>query len=117
MHGFVSDARPYLERAAVVAVPIRVGGGTRLKVLEAMSMGKAMVATRVGVEGIGGEHERDLLLADTPEEVARCIDRLLGDPELRKRLGAAARELVCSRYQWQAIGERLLDAYDDAVKR
>jgi len=112
MHGFVKDVREYLIRAAVVVVPIRVGGGTRLKVLEAMSMGKAMVSTTVGVEGIRAEHGKHLLLADTPEEFAQAVFRLQTDGVLRDRLGKAARSLATEHYQWDVIGQKLLDAYD-----
>jgi polysaccharide biosynthesis protein PslH len=115
MHGFVDDTRPYLERASVVAVPIRVGGGTRLKVLEAMSMGKALVSTTVGVEGIRVEHQRHLLVADSPAAFADSVVRLENDPALRKRLGTAARDLVASEYNWESIGRLLLRAYDLAT--
>jgi sugar transferase (PEP-CTERM/EpsH1 system associated) len=116
MHGFVDDVRPYLEHAAVVIVPIRVGGGTRLKVLEAMSMGKAMVSTSIGAEGIRVEHGKNVLIADTPEEFAQAVYTLLQDAELRDRLGKAARELVTAQYQWEVIGERLLDAYTTVLE-
>jgi glycosyltransferase involved in cell wall biosynthesis len=117
MHGFVDDTRPYLERAAAVAVPIRVGGGTRLKVLEAMSMGKAMVSTRVGVEGIEVQDREHVLIADTAEEFAAALHELLGNPGLRRELGRAARRLVCERYRWDAIGRSLLEAYDQVVAK
>lgn len=115
MHGFVDDVRTYLERAAVVIVPIRVGGGTRLKVLEAMSMGKAMVSTSIGVEGIRVEHDKNVLIADTPQDFAQAVNRLQNDTVLRERLGKAARELVLNQYRWDVIGQRLLDAYDSVL--
>lgn len=115
MHGFVDDTRPYLEKSAVVIVPIRVGGGTRLKVLEAMSMGKALVSTTVGVEGIQVEHRKHVLIADTPEEFAASVVELMSDAELRGCLGKAARELVCNNYEWGAIGRNLLGAYEATV--
>ena len=115
MHGFVDDVRPYVQNAAVVIVPIRIGGGTRLKVLEAMSMGKAIVTTSIGVEGIRVEHGTHVLIADTPEDFAQCVSRVQKDEGLRNRLGKAARELVCARYQWKAIGESLLNAYQSVV--
>jgi sugar transferase (PEP-CTERM/EpsH1 system associated) len=115
MRGFVDDTRPYLEKASIVIVPIRVGGGTRLKVLEAMSMGKAIVSTTAGVEGIRVEHERHLLIADTPADFVDCIIKLINNPQRRKKLGATARELACSRYHWDSIGQSLLVAYDVTV--
>lgn len=117
MHGFVDDIRPFLERAAVVVVPIRVGGGTRLKVLEAMSMGKAIVSTSVGIEGISLEHGKNVLVADTPTEFTDCVHKVLHDAALRYRLGAAARKLVASKYQWNIIGQCLLNAYEITVGR
>jgi glycosyltransferase involved in cell wall biosynthesis len=116
MLGFVEDTRPYIESASVIIVPIRVGGGTRLKVLEAMSMGKAMVSTSVGVEGIRVSHRKHVLIADTPEEFASSISELLHNADLRKKLGNAARELVCQMYQWDKIGLSLLDVYRDATE-
>ncbi len=115
MNGFVDDTRPYLEKAPIFVVPIRIGGGTRLKVLEAMSMGKAIVSTTVGVEGIRVEARRHVLIADTPEEFASCILELLGNSDLRARLGAAARERVRLEYHWDRIGQRLLDVYDSVA--
>ncbi len=116
MNGFVDDTRPYLEKASIFIVPIRIGGGTRLKVLEAMSMGKAIVSTTVGVEGIRVEDRRHVLIADTPEEFASCVVELLGNTDLRARLGAAARERACSEYQWDRIGLKLLEAYESIIR-
>ena len=115
MRGFVDDTRVYLEKASIVIVPIRVGGGTRLKVLEAMSMGKAMVSTTAGVEGIRVEHEQHLLIADSPADFVECIIKLNNNPQLRKKFGDAARELACSRYHWDSIGQSLLEAYELTV--
>lgn len=117
MHGFVEDTRPFLERAAAVVVPIRVGGGTRLKVLEAMSMGKALVSTTVGVEGIDVRHRQHVLIADTAQQFAAALVELMGNAELRRELGRAARQLVCDSYRWDAIGQRLLGAYQDAITK
>lgn len=113
--GYVSDIRPYARQAAVYVVPLRVGGGTRLKVLDAMALGKALVSTSIGCEGLDvtpGEH---LLVADTPEDFASSVVSLLRDPARRRQLGAAARRLVMERYAWEIVGDRLLDAYDQAV--
>ncbi len=105
--GFVPDVRPYIERAAVAIVPLRVGGGTRLKILEAMAMGKAVVSTSLGAEGIEAQSGRDLLLADGPEAFAAAVVRVLEDPALADRLGAAARRLVEERYGWPAAVRKL----------
>ena len=98
--GVVDDIRPWLDRADVVIVPLRIGGGTRLKILEAMAMGKAMVSTSLGAEGLDVVPERDLLFADDAAAFAAQIGRLLDDPALGRRIGAAARRVVEARYGW-----------------
>lgn len=108
--GRVEDVRPHMRDAAVYVVPLRIGGGTRLKIFEAMAMGKAVVATTVGAEGlpvISGEH---VLLADEPRSFARAVVRLLRDVGRRRRLEAAARALVVDRYDWSAVAGELEDA-------
>ena len=113
--GFVDDLRPLVQQAAVFVVPLRAGSGTRLKILEAMAMGKAIVSTRVGAEGIGLVDGRHVLLADTPDEFAGAVRRLLDNPGLRQSLGRQARGLVEQCYGWTAIGQRLLSTYDDLL--
>ncbi|MFL6229571.1 MAG: glycosyltransferase [Pyrinomonadaceae bacterium] len=101
--GRVDDVRPYMERAAGYVVPIRVGGGTRLKIYEAMAMELPIVSTTVGAEGLpvkGGEH---LLLADTPEEFAAALARVLADKDLARTLAANAAGLVRERYGWEGV--------------
>ena len=114
--GAVPDVRPYVGRAAVAAVPLRMGGGTRLKVLEGLAMGKALVSTALGCEGIDVEDGRHLLIADQPEAFARAVVRLMEDAQLRRRLGAAGRELVERRYGWEAAGAEL-DAFHTELLR
>jgi glycosyltransferase involved in cell wall biosynthesis len=107
--GRVEDVRPHVAAAPVYVVPLRVGGGTRLKIFEAMAMGKAIVSTTIGAEGLpvrAGEH---LLIADTPAEFADAVLRLLRDGRERRRLGSAARSLVVERYDWSAAA-RVLEA-------
>src|SRR5262249_18086671 len=103
--------RPCLARAAAVVVPIRMGGGTRLKVVEALSMARPIVSTTVGCEGIDVEPGRHLLVADQPEEFASAVCRLLDDPAFGTRLGSAGRDLVVDRYSWQRAGQLLRDLY------
>jgi polysaccharide biosynthesis protein PslH len=98
--GFVPDLRPHLAAAAAVVVPLRLGGGTRLKIVEAMAMGKAIVSTTLGAEGIEAISGRDLLIEDQPEAFADAVNRLLGDPELAARIGQSARSLAVRRYSW-----------------
>jgi polysaccharide biosynthesis protein PslH len=114
--GFVDDLQARVQRAAVFIVPLRAGSGTRLKILEAMAMGKAIVSTRIGAEGIGLVDGDSACLADTAEEFAGAINRLLNDPELRDRLGRRARHLAEQHYGWTVIGERLLATYQSLLQ-
>jgi glycosyltransferase involved in cell wall biosynthesis len=104
--GVVDDVRPWIDRADVVIVPLRIGGGTRLKILEAMAMGKAVVSTTLGAEGLDVVPERDLLIADDADGVVAQVGRLLDDPELGRRIGASARQFVASRYSWKDGGRQ-----------
>jgi glycosyltransferase involved in cell wall biosynthesis len=90
-------------------VPLRKGGGTRLKVLEALALGTPVISTSKGVEGLAVEHGRHLLVADTAADFADATARLLGQPELRARLAAAGQELARAQYDWRTIGQRLND--------
>lgn len=113
--GYVDDIRPLVRRSAIYVVPLRVGGGTRLKVLDAMAMGKAMVSTTIGCEGIEANPGEHLIIADTPEGFSAATLMLLNDREARRRLGTAARALVEQRYAWPVIRHRLVDAYREAI--
>jgi glycosyltransferase involved in cell wall biosynthesis len=113
--GHVPDIRPWVEKAAVYVVPMRVGGGTRLKVVDAMAQGKAIVSTTLGAEGIEGEDGVHFVLADDPQAFADRVVDLLGRPEERRRLGDAARGRAESHYAWRALGEQLSDAYARVV--
>jgi glycosyltransferase involved in cell wall biosynthesis len=114
--GFVPDIRPWVARSAVYIVPLRVGGGTRLKMVDAMAQGKAIVATRVGAEGIAGEDGRHFVLADDPDAFAARVVHLLRDEEARRRLAAAAREQVVRVYAWPLVGRTLAAAYAEVAE-
>lgn len=114
--GFVDDVRPWVARASVYVVPLRVGGGTRLKVLDAMAQGKAVVSTSVGCEGLRVVPGRDLLIGDTPEAIAEHTLALLRDPTVRLALGDRARALVVNEYSWQHVASRLLAVYDEVAR-
>lgn len=101
--GWVEDTRPYIARATVYVAPLRIGGGTRLKLLEAMAMGKPVVATTLGAEGYPFTPGRELLLADTPADFASAIIMLLRSPHMRLKLGRSAREFVEQHYDWRSI--------------
>jgi polysaccharide biosynthesis protein PslH len=115
--GAVPDVRPWMRRGAVAVVPLRVGGGTRLKILEAMASGRAVVSTTIGCEGIEVTPGENILVADTPADFADAVVRCLRDPGLRARLGRRGRALVERRYRWEAIGEALSDFYRELVAR
>ncbi len=101
--GWVEDIRPYLAKGAVFIVPLRIGGGTRLKIYEAMSMAKPVVSTSIGAEGLPVKNGEHLLLADTPSSFAEKIIQLLGDPLGREELGRRARLLVEQNYSWATV--------------
>jgi len=109
--GYVEDIRPYLARAACFIAPLRFGGGTRLKLLDAWAMGKAIVSTNAGAEGLGGVDGQELLLADDPDAFADAVIRVLRDAALRDRLGAGGRAAAVARFSWQVIGRRMSDLY------
>ncbi len=109
--GFVDDVRPYLRSAEVYICPIRDGGGTRLKILDALAMGKAIVSTTIGCEGIDVEHGKNVLIADTPVEFTAQVKRVIEDPQLREMLGREGRRLVEAKYSWKVIGKALGHIY------
>jgi len=109
--GWVEDSRPYIAQAAVYVAPLRIGGGTRLKLLEAMATGKPVVATRLGAEGYPVTHGHELLLADTPVDFAAAVVALLRAPEQRAALGRVARAFVEQHYDWRTIVPRVEEAY------
>jgi glycosyltransferase involved in cell wall biosynthesis len=110
--GEVPDLRPYLASAAVVVVPIRMGGGTRLKVVEGLAMAKAMVSTSIGCEGVDVRDGQQLLVADTPEAFAAAVGRLFEDPRLAHALGAAGRARMEQQYSWELAGRRMEELYE-----
>jgi glycosyltransferase involved in cell wall biosynthesis len=105
-HGYIDDIRPYMAAAAVYIVPIRVGGGTRLKILDAMASGKAIVSTSVGCEGIEVTPEESILIGDTPEAFSAQTIRLLQDVKLRRTIEMNARRLAEEKYSWIKIGQK-----------
>jgi polysaccharide biosynthesis protein PslH len=103
--GWVEDIRPYVARGAVCIVPLRIGGGTRLKIFEAMAMGKAVVSTSIGAEGLPVTSGENIVIADSPRDFADQTVALLEHSGERKRLGDAARALVAEKYSWQKVAE------------
>jgi sugar transferase (PEP-CTERM/EpsH1 system associated) len=115
--GTVADVRPYVYKAAVFVVPLRMGGGTRLKVLEGLSMRKAMVSTSLGCEGIDVKGERHLLIADTAESFASAVLRLLDNPAIADTLATAGRDLVDRHYRWERVVGDLEAFYEELLGR
>jgi polysaccharide biosynthesis protein PslH len=103
--GTVDDVRPYIERAAVYVVPVRIGGGTRIKIFEAMAMAKAVVSTTVGAEGLPVTHGTDIVLADDPDRFASAVMTLVHNQAERHRIGRAARRLA-ERHDWNTAATR-----------
>ena len=104
--GRVQDIRPYIRSAAVYVVPLRIGGGTRLKIFEAMAMGKAIISTSIGAEGLPVENGENIIVRDDPDQFALSAARLLLDSEYRRRLGSAARQLVSTNYSWKVAAAK-----------
>ena len=113
MTGFVEDIRSYLIRANVCVIPLRIARGIQNKLLEAMSMGKAIVCTPQAMEGISATHARELCVADDNTNFAEAVIRVLADDKLRKELGSKARQCVEKHYAW----ERNLSALDTLLNR
>ena len=109
--GAVPDIQPYFARAAVYVIPMRMGSGARIKLLEAWAAGVPVVATTAGAAGLAGRADEHLLVADDPATLAMQIGRLLVDPALGRRLAAAGRALVAARYDWSVIRPQLLACY------
>jgi len=105
--GRVDDVRPFIENGTVYTVPLRIGGGTRLKILEAMAMKKAVVSTTIGAEGLDIIDGENILLADSAEEFAEKTLLLLRDEEMCRRLGDAGRKLVENKYGWDSLASKL----------
>ncbi len=111
--GAVPDERPWFDRSDLLVVPMRMGSGVRLKVLQAMAMGVPIVSTSLGMAGVEAENGTHFLLANSPSEFARQIVEALGNRRLRQSIGEAARKLACEHYDWQVIVPRLEIFYQE----
>jgi sugar transferase (PEP-CTERM/EpsH1 system associated) len=109
--GTVDDVRPFYGNAVAAIVPLNVGGGSRLKILEAMAAGVPVVSTTLGAEGLDVLPGENILIADTNEQLVEAIDGVVEDEERRNRLGAAGRALVSSRYDWAMVGNLICEVY------
>ena len=111
MTGWVSQVQPFLHAAQVYVAPLRMGSGTRLKILEAMAAGCAVVATSAAVAGLDAEAREALVIADTESAFASGVTRLLQSPAERRALGKRAQQIVRKHYDWSALIPCLLDIY------
>ena len=114
--GTVPSVAEYLRDATVVVVPLRIGGGTRLKIFEAMAMGKAVISTSIGAEGLDVESGRDLVLADDAASIAQAINLLLQDSAVRRRYEEAAAKLA-AQYDWSNIEQRFAQVLQEATQQ
>jgi len=110
--GMVDDVRPYIERASVYIVPLRIGGGSRLKILEALAMQKAVVSTSIGAEGLRVTDGHDIVLADNPLDLAESIIALFDNAGRRRKLGEAGRSLVIDKYDWSLVAQKQQHVWD-----
>ena len=115
--GRVDDVRPHIAKGSVYIVPLRIGGGTRLKIFEAMAMGKAVVSTTVGAEGLPVTTGQNVVIADEPARFAQAVVHLIRDVESRRRIEAEARRLVVERYDWSAVAGDFEDALERTCRR
>jgi glycosyltransferase involved in cell wall biosynthesis len=113
--GYLEDVRPFIGRAWLSVIPLRIGGGTRLKILEALAMGIPVVSTSKGAEGLNLEAGHDLLIKDSPETFAAGVVEILESCELRDRLGERGQSTTGRLYDWNLIGSRFLDFVDDIL--
>jgi polysaccharide biosynthesis protein PslH len=115
--GHVDDMRPYVQAAACYVVPLRVGGGTRLKILDAWALGKAIVSTSVGCEGLDAVDGQNILIRDDPAAFAAAVTMVLHDSGLRASLERNARTTAVQKYSWTVIGEKMRKVYGEVLAR
>lgn len=113
--GTVDDVRPYYREAVAAIVPLKVGGGSRLKILESMAAGIPVISTTLGAEGLEINHGREIVIANTNEEIAEAVSRVREDETLRRQLIGAGRDLVSRRYEWAIAGAALFEVYQQLL--
>lgn len=115
--GRVDDVRPHIAAGAVYIVPLRIGGGTRLKIFEAMSMAKAVVSTTIGAEGLPVTSGQNIIIADQPAQFSQAVVKLIRDGDARRRLETEARRIVVEKYDWSAVAKDFEQALQRACGR
>jgi glycosyltransferase involved in cell wall biosynthesis len=111
--GYVPDLNPYMDQAAIMVVPVRVGGGMRVRILEGFARAMPMVTTTIGLEGIDARLGSDIIVEDTEDAFAKSVVKLFNDPNMQKQLAENGRKLAEDRYDWQAVLETLGSLYAD----
>jgi glycosyltransferase involved in cell wall biosynthesis len=109
--GYVEDVRPHLSAASCCVVPLRVGGGTRLKILDAWAMGRPVVSTTIGCEGLSASDAQNIIMRDSPDDFAAAVCELLTRPDLGERLGTNARDTAERYYSWERVCQPLTEKY------
>jgi glycosyltransferase involved in cell wall biosynthesis len=115
--GYLADIRPSLSDARCCVVPMRIGGGTRLKILDAWAIGKAVVSTSIGCEGLDAVDGENILVRDAPDAFADAVLQVLHDDRLRARLERNARRTATETYSWSVVGRRIRSAYGELLSR
>jgi glycosyltransferase involved in cell wall biosynthesis len=113
--GTVEDVRPYYREALAALIPLRVGGGSRLKILEAMAAGVPVLSTRLGAEGIEARGGESIILTETNDDLRAALIELTGNDERRRKLAVAGRALACARYDWTQLGAALFEIYEQLL--
>lgn len=116
MTGYVEDIRPFVREARCYIVPLRVGGGTRIKILDAWAMGKPVVSTSIGCSGLAARDGENIIVRDEPDDFVSAIAEVMDSRALREKLGQAGRKTAEEQYSWGAIGERLVKLYHKAIR-
>jgi glycosyltransferase involved in cell wall biosynthesis len=117
LHADVADVRPYLARSGVMAVPLRIGGGSRLKILEALACALPVVSTRVGAEGLTLRPGKDLVVVDGVEGMAEALLRCLREPGPAQEMARVGREAVLERYDWDTLAQKLEEVWEKAIRQ
>jgi polysaccharide biosynthesis protein PslH len=115
--GRVEDVRPFLAEGSVFVVPLRIAGGTRIKIFEAMASGIPVVSTTIGAEGLAVEHGRHILLADSPTSFAESVIRLLQSPALARELAHSAKTLVAENNDWRVVSQEFADICRETIQQ
>ena len=114
--GWVDDIRPYIAKGALYIVPIRIGGGTRMKIYEAMAMGKPIISTAIGAEGLPVINGENIVIEDNPIRFGEKIVELLENKQKREEIGSAAFDFVCKNFTWQKVSEEFSNICQESIK-